>query len=81
MRWENVIEKSGNVIQVWVQVWVRARNRSSAAKSMGKLGALDSENTSKQQSNDTQGAAMHLGLLSKQLINLIQFHWSYPCFC
>ena len=66
MQWENAIEKSKNAIQVRVQVRVQARKRSRMANSMGKLGALDTENTSKQQSNDTQGAAMHSGLLSKK---------------
>ena len=32
---------------------------------MGKLGATETRNTSKQQSNYTQGAAMHSRLLSK----------------
>ena len=48
-RWENVIEKIENVIQMRVQVWVRARKISSVVNSMGKLGALDTENASKQQ--------------------------------
>ena len=49
-------------------MWVRARARkiSSAVNSTGKLGAPDTENALKQQSNDTQGAAMHSGLLSKK---------------
>ena len=33
---------------------------------MGKLGPLDTENALKQQSNDTQGTATHIGLLSKK---------------
>ena len=57
MRWENAIEKIENAIQMWVQV--QARKSSSTAKSMGKLGDPVTENVSKQQSNDTQGAAMH----------------------
>ena len=62
-RWENAIEKIENAIQMRVQV--RARKNSSVVNSTGKLGAPDTENVSKQQSNDTQGAAMHSGLLSK----------------
>ena len=38
---------------------------------MAKLGAPDTENTSKQQSNDTQGAAMHSGVLSKKDLLII----------
>ena len=49
-----------------VQVWVQARKSSSVANSTGKLGGPDTENASKQQSNDTQGAATHSGLLSKK---------------
>ena len=73
MQWENAIEKSKNAIQMWVrvQVQVQAQNRSSAVNSMGTLGAPDTENMSKQQSNDTQGAVTHSGLLSKRLVNLI----------
>ena len=33
---------------------------------MGKLGAPDTENVSKQQSNDTKGAVMHSRLMSKK---------------
>ena len=62
-RWENAIEKIENAIQMRVQV--RARKNSSVVNSTGKLGAPDTENVSKQQSNDTQGAAMHSRLLSK----------------
>ena len=51
-------------MRVWV--WVRAQNRSSMANAMGKLGAPDTENALKQQSNDIQGTAMHSGLLSKK---------------
>ena len=51
---------------MWVWVWVRAQKISSVVNSMGKLGAPDTENASKQQSNDTQGAATHSGLLSKK---------------
>ena len=61
-RWENAIEKSKNAIQMRVRVWVRAQKLSSVANSMGELGALDTKNASKQQSNDTQGAATHSGL-------------------
>ena len=64
MQSENAIEKIENAIQMWVQV--QARKNSSMVNSMGKLGALDTKNASKQQSNDTQGAAMHSGLLSKK---------------
>ena len=56
-QWENTIEKSKNAIQIQVQV--RARKNSCVAYSTGKFGALDTENMSKQQSNDTQGAATH----------------------
>ena len=48
-RWENAIEKIENAIQMRVRVRVRARNLSSVANSTGKLGALDTENASKQQ--------------------------------
>ena len=57
---------------MWVEfrlkkvVAVQAQKSSSMANSMGKLGALDTENASKQQSNDTQGTAMHSGLVSKK---------------
>ena len=64
MRWEDVIEKIENAIQM--QVRVRARKISSMANSTGKLRALDTKNALKQQSNDTQGAATHSGLLSKK---------------
>ena len=56
--------KIENVIQM--QVRARARKISSVANSTGELGALDTENASKQQSNNTQGAATHSGLLSKK---------------
>ena len=49
MRWENVIEKIENAIQMWVRVQVQARNLGSMANSMGELGAPDTENASKQQ--------------------------------
>ena len=65
-RWENAIEKSKNAIQMRVQVRVRAQKRSNAVNSMGKLGAPDTKNALKWQSNDTQGAVMHSGLLSKK---------------
>ena len=65
-RWENAIEKSKNAIQMRVQVQVRAQNLSSVVNSTGKLGAPDTENTSKQQSNDAQCAATHSGLWSKK---------------
>ena len=51
-------------MRVWV--WVQARKLSSMANSTGELGAPDTENALKQQSNDTQGAAMHSGLWSKK---------------
>ena len=78
-RWENAIEKNESTIQMRVQVrvWVWARKLSSVANSTGKLGAPDTENASKQQSNDTQCTA---GYGAKRLINLIQFYRSYPCF-
>ena len=66
MRRENVIEKFKNAIQVQVWVQVRTQKRSNTANLMGKLGAPDTENISKQQSNNTQGAAMHSRLLSKK---------------
>ena len=49
---------------VWVRVWTR--KLSSVANSMGERRALDTENTSKQQSSDTQGAATHSELWSKK---------------
>ena len=64
MRGENMIEKIENAIQMWV--WVRARKISSVANSAGELGAPDTENASKQQSNDTQCAATHSRLWSKK---------------
>ena len=48
-----------------MRVRVRAK-KSSMANSTGKLGAPDTENASKWQSNDTQGAAIHNELLSKK---------------
>ena len=66
MRRENTIEKIKNAIQMRLRVQVQARTRSNMANSMGKLGALDTENALKQQLNDTQGAATHSGLLSKK---------------
>ena len=66
MRWEKVIEKFKNAIQVQVQVWVQTLKRSNAANSTGKLGAPDTINALKQQSNNKQAAAMHSGLLSKK---------------
>ena len=49
-----------------VMVRIRARKSISMVNSTGKLGAPDTENMLKQQSNDTQGAATHSGLLSKK---------------
>ena len=49
-----------------MRVQVRARKLSSVANSTGKLGAPANENTSKQQSNDTQCAAMRSRLWSKK---------------
>ena len=66
MQRENVNEKSKNAIQMRVQLQVQAQKRSNAANSMGKHGAPDTKNTSKQQLNNTQGAATHSGLLSKK---------------
>ena len=65
-RWEKAIEKLKNVIQVQVQVQVRTKKRSNMVNSMGKLGALDTVNASKQQSNNTQGAVTHSRFLSKK---------------
>ena len=67
-QWENAIEKFKNVIQVWVRVRVRVwtQKRRNAVNSMGKLGAPDTENLLKQQSNNTQGAVTHSRLLSKK---------------
>ena len=66
MRWEKVSEKFQNAIQVWVRVWVWAQKRSNTVNATGKLCALDSVYTSKQQSNNTQGTVMHIGLFSKK---------------
>ena len=68
MRWEKAIEKIKNAIQVWVWVQAQTRKRSNVVNSTGKLGALDTVNVSKQQSNNTQGAATYSRL---RLINLI----------
>ena len=51
-------------MRVRVRVW--ARKLSSVANSMGRHGAPDTNNVSKQQLNDTQGVAMHRGLWSKK---------------
>ena len=51
-------------MQVWV--WVQAQQSRSVVNSTVKLGALDTENVSKQQSNDTQGAVMHHGIFNKK---------------
>ena len=56
--------KNENVIPMRVRV--RVQNRSSVVNSMVKLGAPDTENMSKQQLNNTQGAATHRRLLSKK---------------
>ena len=64
MRWENAIEKIETAIQK--RVWVRARKLSSRANSTGELRAPDTENVSKQQSNDTQCTATHSRLWSKE---------------
>ena len=66
MQRENTIENSKNAIQMQVRVQAWAQKRSNAANPMGKLGDPDTENTSKWQSNDTQGAATHSRLLSKK---------------
>ena len=60
-----MIEKFKNAIEVQVRVWVWTLKRN-VANLTGKLGAPDTETTLKQQSNNTQGAAMHSGLLSKK---------------
>ena len=60
------LKNSKNAIQVWVWVQVWTRKGSNVVNSMGRLGALDTENASKQQSNNTQGAVMHSGSLSKK---------------
>ena len=63
MRWENAIEK----LKMRFKCGFRFRFRLEiGVASMGKLGAPDTENALKQQSNDTQGTAMHSGLLSKK---------------
>ena len=56
--------KNAIQVQVWVQVWTQ--KRINVVNSMGKLGALDTIYASKQQSNNTQGTAMHSRLLSKK---------------
>ena len=61
-----MIENLKNAIQVRVRVWVQTQKRSNTANSMGKLGAPDTGNASKQQLNDTQGTAMRSRLLSKK---------------
>ena len=66
MRRENMIENSKNPIQVRIQVQVQTQKRSNVANSTGKLGALDTENASKWQSNNTQCTATHSRLLSKK---------------
>ena len=66
MRKEKVIEKMKNAIHVQVQVQVQTRNRSNVVNSMGKLRAPDNVNALKQQSNNTQCAVTHSGLLSKK---------------
>ena len=66
MQWEKVIERNKNAIQVRVWVQVRTQKSSNAVNSTGNLRAPDNVNMSKQQSNNTQGAVMHSGLLSKK---------------
>ena len=66
MQRENVIDNSKNPIQMWVRVQVQAQKNSNTANSMGKLGAPDTENVLKWQSNDTQGTTTHSGSLSKK---------------
>ena len=58
--------KNQNAIQVRVRVQVQIRKRSNTVNSIGKLGASDTKNVLKQQSNDTQGTATHSRLLSKK---------------
>ena len=66
MRWEKAIEKIENAIQMQVRVRVWTRKISSVVNSTGELGAPDTKNVLKQQSNNTQCAAMHSRLLSKK---------------
>ena len=61
-RWENAIEKS----KMRFKCGFGIEKNSSVVNSVGKLGAPDTENASKQQSNDTQGTVTHSGLLSKK---------------
>ena len=65
-RWENAIKKSKNAIQMRVRVRIQAQKLSSVVNSTGELGAPDTENMSKQQSNATQCTATHSGLWSKK---------------
>ena len=67
-RWESAFEKSKNAIQMQIRVQVRTRKMSSMANSMGELAAPlpDTENASKQQSNDAPCTVTHSGLLSKK---------------
>ena len=62
MQWK----KTKNLIQVQFWVWVRTKKRSNMANLTGKLGAPDTENVSKQQSNNTQDTVTHSGLWSKK---------------
>ena len=64
-RWKNAIKKIENAIKMRVRVQARARKLSSVVNSTGKLGAPDTENASKQQSNNTQCTAMHSRLWSE----------------
>ena len=66
MRWVKANENQKFVTQVWVQEQVRTQKGSNVVNSTGKLGVLDPIYASKQQSNNTQCAAMHSGLLSKK---------------
>ena len=54
MQWENLNEKIENAIQMRVRVRARARKISSMVNSMSELGAPDTKNALKQQSNNTQ---------------------------
>ena len=62
------LKNQRNAIQMQIRVQVQTRKMSSMANSMGELAAPlpDTENASKQQSNDAQCAVRHSGLLSKK---------------
>ena len=58
--------KIENAIQMQVRVQIRTPKISSMANSTDELEAPDTENASKQQSNNTQCTVTHSGLLSKK---------------